>query len=85
MIKDKLYTEDVQFAYKNNFSTTMCSFLVIETIQYYKSMGSNVYVSLLDYSKAFDMVKYKKLFDLLLSRKICPLVVRLLFNIYINT
>ena len=44
LIGNDLTTSEVQFAYKNEFSTTLCSFLVIETIQYYRSKGSNVYI-----------------------------------------
>ena len=61
----------------------MCSFLVAETIQYYKSHGSDVYMLSLDASKAFDRVKYTKLFRTLIERSICPLVIRFLMNIYI--
>ena len=61
----------------------MYSFLVAETIQYYKSNGSNVYMLSLDASKAFDRVKYTKLFRILIERSICPLIIRLLINIYL--
>ena len=39
---------------------------------------------LLDASKAFDRVEYMKLFNTLRYRKMCPLVLRLLMNMYIN-
>ena len=64
-IEDKITTTSYQFAYKQGYSTSMCSFLVAETIQYYKSHGSDVYMLSLDASKAFDRVKYTKLFKLL--------------------
>ena len=35
-------------------------------------------------SKAFDRVEYMKLFNTLRERKMCPLVLRLLMNMYIN-
>ncbi|CAL4158274.1 unnamed protein product [Meganyctiphanes norvegica] len=60
----------------------MCTFMVLETIEYYKSRGSNVHVVLLDASKAFDRVNYIKLFDKLLNKGMCPLTVRLLLNMY---
>ena len=40
--KDVLETSELQFGYKENLSTTMCSFMVLETIEYYKSKGSTV-------------------------------------------
>ena len=87
IILDKIMSciksSDLQFAYKSEFSTTMCSFLVIETIQYYRSQGSNVYAVLLDASKAFDKVQYNKLFKLLIKRKVCSIILRLLMNMYL--
>jgi len=41
--------------------------MVLETIEYYKSKGSNVHVMLLDASKVFDKVNYIKLFDNLIN------------------
>ena len=56
--------------------------MVLETIQYYKSKGSNVHALLLDASKAFDRVNYIKLFDKLLNKGMCTLTVRLLMSMY---
>ena len=55
-IKDKLITSSYQFAYKEGYSTSLCSFLVAETIQYYRANRSDVYMLSLDTSKAFDNV-----------------------------
>ena len=82
--KDALDTSELQFGYKEKLSTTMCSFMVLETIEYYKSKGSNVHVLLLDASKAFDRVDYIKLFDKLVKKGMCPLTIRLLMNMYIR-
>ena len=53
---DALSTSDLQFGFKENSSTTMCTFMVLETIQYFRSKGSNVNVLLLDALKAFNRV-----------------------------
>ena len=58
--------------------------MVLETIEFYRSKGSNVHVLLLDASKAFDRVNYIKLFDKLLRKEMCPLTVRLLMNMYLS-
>ena len=79
-----LSASDLQFGFKANSSTSMCTFMVLETIEYYKSRGGNVHVLLLDASKAFDRVNYIKLFDKLLSKGMCPLTVRLLLSMYTN-
>ena len=56
---------------------------MLETIQYYKSQGANVYMLTLDCTKAFDKVQFSKLFTTLLEKDICPLIVRLIMNTYI--
>ena len=56
--------------------------MVLETIDYYKSKGSNVHALMLDASKAFDRVNYVKLFKKLIDKGMYPLTVRLLLNMY---
>ena len=80
--KDKLITSNLQFGFKEKSSTTMCTFMALETIERYNNNGSEVHVLLLDASKAFDRVDYMKLFNKLLTRGMCPLTVRLLLNMY---
>ena len=60
----------------------MCSTLLVETVEYYVSNNSSVYVLLIDASKAFDRLCHSKLFDVLETFNVCPLVRRLLYNIY---
>ncbi len=68
IVMDKIMTSHLQFAYKESFSTSLCSFLVTEAIQYYQARtGSNVYMLLLDATKAFDRFQYSKLFKLLIK------------------
>ena len=83
LMKDKLSTSHLQFAYKSDSSTALCTFLVVETIQYYCSRVSSVYTLLLDATKAFDKGKYSNLFELLISRNVYPLLIRLLLIMYI--
>ena len=83
LIKDKMVTSAYQFGYKENFSTSLCSFLVSETIQYYRSKNSNVYMTLLDCTKAFDRIQHTKLFKTLIDKDICPSIIRLIMNSYI--
>ena len=56
--RNVLKTSDLQFGYKSNCSTIMCSTLVMETIQYFTQMRSPVYVLFIDASKAFDRLSY---------------------------
>ena len=81
-LQKQLKTSDFQFAYKQNFSTSLCSFLAMEAIHYYNERGSKVLAVFLDASKAFDKVEHVKLFSELLNRGVCPIVVRYLFVSY---
>ena len=76
-------TTDYQFAYKTGLSTSLCSFLVAETINYYRSRRSNVYMISLDATKAFDRVQYSKLFNKLIDKEICPIIIRFIMNSYL--
>ena len=75
-------TSELQFGFKNNSSTTLCTFMVQQTISHYVANGSNVNVLMLDASKAFDRVHYITLFKKLIARNLCPLAIRLLLNMY---
>ena len=76
--RDILRTSDLQFGFKENLSTTKCTFVLLETIQYYLSAKSDVYAIFLDASQAFDGVHYGKLFRRLLDLGLCPLICRVL-------
>ena len=75
-------TSDRQFGFKQKHSTIQYTFAVNEIINHYNRNGTDVKAILLDASKAFDRVQYVTLFRLLLCRKICPLVIRCLLNMY---
>lgn len=77
-------TSDFQFGFKQAHSTTHCSFVVNEVIQYYLNNKSDVYSMLLDASKAFDKVHYCKMFKLLIKKGLCPVVARFLALMYTN-
>ena len=80
----KLKTNDLQFSFKPESSTTMCASMVRETISYFVSKNTDVYGLVLDATKAFDRVNYCKLFQILLDRNVSPLVCRLLLYMYVN-
>ncbi len=65
-------------------STTMCSTVLKEVVQYYKSNDSPVYGCVLDASKTFDRIKYDKLFEILLERHFPIRYISLLIESYIN-
>ena len=65
--KSILNTSELQFGFKTECSPTYCTFVLAKVIQYYKNNKTDVYVMMLDASKAFDRVEYVKLFSFLLS------------------
>ena len=75
---DILKSCDLQFAYKEKASSSQCTFVVNETVNYYVNNNSDVHLILLDASKAFDRVQYIKLFNELQRRNLCPLICRFL-------
>ena len=77
-----LMTSELQFGFKEHSSTIMCSTLLVETVEYYVSNNYTVYVLLIDAPKAFDRLCHSKLFEVLETYNVCPLVRRLLYNIY---
>ena len=79
---DLIVTSDLQFAYKEDHSSNMCTTVLKEVCSYYVSNNSDVYICLLDASKAFDRVHYGRMFNLLKIRKIPVLVRRLLLDMY---
>ena len=81
-IQDNVELNKNQFGYKKGVSTAHCSFVLNETIQYYRNNGSNVYALFLDASKAFDRVRHDILFRCLLELNVCPLIIRLIAKMY---
>ena len=55
-----------------------------EVINYYAQNNSNIFVTFLDASKAFDRVEYVKLFRILIDKHVCPMVARFLSFVYTN-
>ena len=75
-----LITDELQFGFKKNAFTVLCTSLLMETVEYYND--TDCYLLLLDASKAFDRVEYVKLFTILRDRNICPIVL-MHFNEYV--
>ena len=78
---DSLSTDVLQFGFKKNSSTVICTSILLDTIEYYNENNTNCYLLLLDASKAFDEVE---LFKMLKDRNMCPIVLRLFMNMYVN-
>ena len=83
LFSDSLTLAEQQFGFQKNSSTTICSWTVKETINYYLNRDTPVFACFLDMTKAFDLVNYSKLFDKLKDR-VSPIFLRLLCYIYLN-
>ena len=79
-----LATSNLQFAFKANHSTDLCTGMLIETVNHFLENDSEVYGCLLDASKAFDKVHYGKLFEILISRNVPIDIVRFLLDVYVR-
>lgn len=79
---DMLDSDSLQFGFKAGVSTTQCTWLVNEVINYYMRRGTAVAACLLDCSKAFDKCRFDVLFEKLLGMGLPAVVVRVLIYIY---
>ena len=83
LFSDTFHSANLQFGFQKNLSTTMCSWMLLETVNYYTNRGTSMFVCLLDLSKAFDTVKHDILFKKL-SDKIPPIFLRVIIFSYIH-
>ena len=83
MFGDLLKMDDLQFGYQAGCNTTMATWVALENIQYFLRNGSEVFVCLMDMTKAFDMVQHSILFKKLLKCGLPPIFARLILFMYI--
>ena len=76
-------TSQYQFGFKAHTSTTLCSWAVTETTNYFTSRGGIIYSCFLDLKKAFDMIKLSLLF-IKLEDKMSPILLRFIIFTYTN-
>ena len=74
--------DDLQFGYQPNVSTSMCTWIAVETISYFTRNGSDVFTCLMDMRKAFDTVQHSVLFSKLLEQGMPRILVRYLLKTY---
>ena len=76
-------SDNLQFGYQKFHSTSMCTWTLLETANYFVNRGGPVYVCLLDLTKAFDTIKHDLLFEKL-SNVIPPVFLRLVIYSYVH-
>ena len=79
-----LSSTELQFGFKHDRSTAMCTMILKEVVSFYVKNNSNIRCIFLDATKAFDRVEYGKLFRLLMARAVPRHIIRLLLNMYIG-
>lgn len=82
LFEPKLKPCTMQFGFQPRSSTTMATWTLTETINYYTNRGGPVYLCLLDLSKAFDNIKLDMLFEKL-NQRIPPIFLRLVIFSYL--
>ena len=82
LFSEYLHLDDLQFAYQSGVSTSMCTWVAVETISYFLRNGSEVYTCLMDMSKAFDTVQHSQLFRKLLGQGMPAIIVRYILISY---
>ena len=76
---ENLGFDDLQFSYQQNCITTMCTWLMVESTNYFLRNGSNVYSCFMDMRKAFNTVQHRKLFQKLNQRNLTSI-----FTMYVS-
>ena len=66
--KEHFKTSELQFGFKQNMSTSLCTGVLKNVVSHYMHEGSSVFACFLDASKAFDLVNHGILFSRLLSK-----------------
>ena len=74
----------LQFAYQRNVSSSMCTWAVVETVDYFLRNGSEVFGCSMDKSKAFDLTKFSILFRKMFEAKLSMIFLRLIIFTYIS-
>ena len=63
---------------------TMCTWAVVETVDYFMKNGSEVFSCAMDMTKAFDLTLHSKLFMKMMDAGFPPIFVRLFIHLYVN-
>ena len=81
--KDTLGLDELQFAYQEDCSTTMCTGAALETIDYFLRNGNNVFTVATNMSKAFDIPLHSKMFKkMVFDHNMAVVYVRIMIVVY---
>ncbi len=77
-----LNTSEMQYAFKKDHSTVMCTLVLNKVINYYLNNNADVYTCFIDATKVFDRIRYDKLFHILIKRDAPALALRTMLDQY---
>ena len=79
---DTFGLHDLQFVYQPGISGNMCTYVVLETIDYFLRNRNEVFICTMDMPKAFDVTMHSLLFSKMLNAGLSAIYIRLLIFIY---
>ena len=79
---ETLGLDDLQFSYQKNCSTTMCTWMVIESISYFTRNVSDIFTCAMNMTKAFAMVQHSLMFKKLINLRFSLIFTKLLMKMY---
>ena len=82
--RSQLCFQFCQFSYQKDCSTTMCTWIMVETVDYFLRNNSEIFSCFLDTRKAFDTITQSVLFKKLHNRNLSPIFTRLLLVMYLS-
>ena len=75
-------TDDLQFGFKSGLGCSNAIFLLNETVDYFVSRGSSIFLASLDFKKAFDKICHYKLFSALIKANVPKWIIVILVDWY---
>jgi hypothetical protein len=84
LFSNELVCDENQFGFQPKSSTVMCTWTVMEVVNWFLNNGSSVYACFLDYRKAFDLVNHVNMFKNLIDRNLNCVFIRLMIVMYIS-
>ena len=72
---DLMASDPLQFGYKAGYSTSQCSWFVMEVASYFVRRGTPCIITLLDCTKAFDKCRFDIIFNKLLEKRLPAIVI----------
>ena len=77
-----LCSSDLQFGFKKKLGCSDAIFVLNQTVDYFVSRGSTVYMAALDARKAFDRVNHVKLFQIMIQQGLPSRFIKIVINWY---